>query len=777
MRSHSARLLKFCGTAALFACWLFAPREAWSARQPSATVTPVWVGGTLTSGGSVFYRANVNATNSAPLILDARLTGRRLNVRFPVTTNITAFGQQVITGPSVNIPTNFVGPVRLTMRAKHGSRWLRTTITRFDIGLPQSRVPAATIYEAGFDSLVTMNANVASTNGLGASRTYAWTQTAGPAVTLDDAASATPSFTTLSLTNFVELGHEMGLVGMDSLQVTESTYKFQVLVSDGTLTRTGTVSVISGSTNPAQLTLPLGVRQYFKADTDEHPSFAWTLVSFPSGSVATLGGADTRTPSLVPDKTGAYVIRDDISGDLITVRGATFVGVATCALCHGPNPVVADLGLQDMVTPWSQTGHATFLERALDGQVSAHYNESCLPCHSVGYNKAPGAVHDGFDDLAVSNNWVFPTPLQAGNFAAMPDDVKTMANIQCESCHGPGSAHVGAPSESLNAAVCATCHQDGHYHTRVEQWEQSAHAEPYYELSEEEGTNPSCARCHSPAGFLDTQKGKATVRAQVGQLTCQTCHDPHNVNGYPHQVRVFDTVNAYSGMTFSGAGTSATCMYCHNARRTIALTGSFSSPHGNPASEMLSGQGGQTYGETIANSEHTALLKCADCHMAANPGMSSPDHNKLGDHTFSTSYLDGTNKVEYVAVCNACHGDATSFDYLDPVTGGDFDGDGVVAGVQTEVQNLLDLLKAKLISTGISNVPPARGTSPWNTNSVIGVSQRKAVWNWALVNNDKSKGVHNTSYAVGLLQRSYSNLSTNTGGNTFIVDYPSATLR
>jgi hypothetical protein len=41
--------------------------------------------------------------------------------------------------------------------------------------------------------------------------------------------------------------------------------------------------------------------------------------------------------------------------------------------------------------------------------------------------------------------------------------------------------------------------------------------------------------------------------------------------------------------------------------------------------------------------------------------------------------------------------------------------------------------------------------------------QLEAAYNWLLVNNDGSKGVHNTAYAVGLLKASIADLTARGG--------------
>jgi hypothetical protein len=514
----------------------------------------------------------------------------------------------------------------------------------------------------------------------------------------------------------------------------------------------------------------------------------------------------TRTPSIIPDVEGDYQIRDAVANATITVTGAKFIGVSACAQCHGPSPI-ANVGLRDLVTPWSQTGHATFFQRAIDGLVSDHYNENCLSCHTVGYNKAPTARNDGFDDIATDLNWRFPNPLQIGNFASMFAPLQAKGNIQCENCHGPGSQHPGAKSESLNVAVCATCHQDGHYHTRVEQWERSGHNEGYDEVSKTRGTNASCAHCHAPMGHIDRTKGISPVRTGSGPLTCSVCHDPHNTKQFPEeakQLRIYDTVvlddSVAAPITLTGQGTSASCMFCHNARRSAPPTYASVTtvPHEGTQADVLLGIRASTKVQTVVagvtnllaevtleNSAHQGVAKCIDCHMYPNPGIGQPGHNLMGDHTFSMKNLD--TGEDNLPSCNQCHQGTKPVDKLDFVSigAGDYDGNGTVDGVQTEVDGLLAILKAKMTSSGLTfTASDGVNTGSYSTNPVVRAVQRNAAWNRWLIVRDQSKGVHNTAFTVRLLQWTYTVLSTNapdtvTGelGNSFIQDYPNAKLR
>ena len=118
---------------------------------------------------------------------------------------------------------------------------------------------------------------------------------------------------------------------------------------------------------------------------------------------------------------------------------------------------------------------ASMLERGLDGTLSNHYGENCIGCHTVGYDV--DANNNGFDDFP----FIFPDSLYPGVYnqmLSMYPDAMGRANIQCESCHGPGSEHYGIKSNSrivkqLDADNCAWCHDSGNNHVFPEQWDHS----------------------------------------------------------------------------------------------------------------------------------------------------------------------------------------------------------------------------------------------------------------------------------------------------------------
>ena len=117
-------------------------------------------------------------------------------------------------------------------------------------------------------------------------------------------------------------------------------------------------------------------------------------------------------------------------------RESLFAGEATCRQCH---PAAAAV--------WNPTRHAHAL--ATLERVGKNHDPECLACHVVGYEQG-GYLSQGL------------TP--------------TLANVQCENCHGPSRGHAALPTvrtgqppgASLAAptppteGTCRQCHKGSH---------------------------------------------------------------------------------------------------------------------------------------------------------------------------------------------------------------------------------------------------------------------------------------------------------------------------
>ncbi len=499
------------------------------------------------------------------------------------------------------------------------------------------------------------------------------------------------------------------------------------------------------------------------SDPDEGDSATteWQFTPADGSSAELIEGDSAYFVADVEGKYEVKLVATDSAGAsseaALTVNAATYVGVENCAMCHA-----------DQAEEQAETGHASMLAGGIDGVVSPGYGEGCISCHTVG----PWEGEDGaFDDVMAEVGWTFPETLQEGNWDALQADYPELANlgnIQCENCHGPGSAHMGDPegiATSLSAETCGYCHDAPTHHVKNMQWELSGHSEEEaraftYPIGE---GREGCQPCHSGEAFVDIADGAEEFRMGFQTITCAVCHEPHSDENEA-QVRVVDSVTLPDGTEVSNLGASATCMTCHNGRTTAEEVEEDdpSWPHYSTAAEMNVGVGGYTYGETILDSPHQGIgVGCVDCHMSETPGMDDmgtpdddeddvplPGMNEIGEHTFGMTSEDG---VELVSACAACHGEIETFNLE---ADGDYDGDGTVEGIRDEVQSLLDLLLQAIQDDG----PVWLGHHPY-WEEVTTDAQKAAIYNYMFVAHEGSEGIHNTARAVQLLQVSYRELT------------------
>ncbi len=135
----------------------------------------------------------------------------------------------------------------------------------------------------------------------------------------------------------------------------------------------------------------------------------------------------------------ALELREALAERFDPPQGRSFVGSAKCKTCH---PAAFDV--------WAKSKHGTAfttLQKAEKGELKTpggkarygwpvtHYPD-CVSCHVVGYGTKTGFVS--------------------------PEKTPDLMHVGCESCHGPGSAHMTMPTKATidrgNAATCVTCH-------------------------------------------------------------------------------------------------------------------------------------------------------------------------------------------------------------------------------------------------------------------------------------------------------------------------------
>jgi len=517
-----------------------------------------------------------------------------------------------------------------------------------------------------------------------------------------------------------------------------------------------------------QRSMPLdviGVGQPVYLKSAFEGTYSWSLVA-PDGSSTTLSGTTDREVYLIPDMVGSYVVtlsftdaEGAVTTDEITITGANYVGVGTvggaaasfpaCGTCH-----------MEKVAEWELTGHADMLERGLDGIASSHYGASCIECHTVGFDSL--AVNGGFDDLAGEEGWTFPEALAEGVFAdfvANYPQTAQRANIQCESCHGPGSEHKGSGpiSVSLDDGVCAYCHWEETHHIYPAEWKNGAHGG---EMEPDDHLNSgSCSPCHTAEGFFDvnvseSHESQAPYDTPHGQ-TCVVCHDPHSAEGeyQLRSVEVYTSIDTLTGEAkYASDGTpDHACDVCHHARAGRDVAGT--RPHESHQTDVLNGTIGYRYPDREypeVNAHGTIVEgRCTGCHMAAPEGDRK---YYIGGHTFmmhaEADPEKGLDEEIYLTeACSDCHNIGENLDYH---------------GVQTLVTKLLDEIKALLPVHGEDAPSYLRGAPLYSESDLeagkITVAQMNAAFNWYVFAQDGSKGIHNPALAVAILSDALADL-------------------
>ena len=106
-----------------------------------------------------------------------------------------------------------------------------------------------------------------------------------------------------------------------------------------------------------------------------------------------------------------------------------YVGSQACATCH-----------QKEFDQWAHTSHATAFNTLLT--VGKQFYSECVSCHVTGFK--------------------YDTGYQIGN-----EESKHLAEVGCETCHGPGKQHIRTPLTTnirgeVKNQVCMECHTPSH---------------------------------------------------------------------------------------------------------------------------------------------------------------------------------------------------------------------------------------------------------------------------------------------------------------------------
>jgi len=257
-------------------------------------------------------------------------------------------------------------------------------------------------------------------------------------------------------------------------------------------------------------------------------------------------------------------------------------------------------------------------------------DETCLECHDV-----------VGEEYHLTSHGIYLSG------SAMP------AEGSCQSCHGPGDAHIdsGDPADIINPATmdevngestCLTCHA-GH---EFEDWSSSAHRSAGVRCADchkghvaiedqsQARVSDRCMGCHAEqraAGYMPSHHPVAE-----GKLECNDCHDVHGGSGtfvMDGSVRE-KCFQCHAGMEgpflFEHPPVAEDCSICHT-------------PHGSVANNLLK-QG-----------EPALCLNCHAMHFhAAVEGVDGPFDDPQAPERAGVSTPDAWKRV-MLTKCTQCH--------------------------------------------------------------------------------------------------------------------------
>ncbi len=299
-----------------------------------------------------------------------------------------------------------------------------------------------------------------------------------------------------------------------------------------------------------------------------------------------------------------------------------------------------------------------------------------------------------------------------------------------------GPAGPAGPAGPVAMAACSDCHNDTTLVlARQVQYANSLHGSGF--TFERSGAD--CAICHTSEGFTErVATGSVEIAGDIenpSPVNCRTCHEIHDTYTEADWALTTDkpVKIELTGDTID-LGKGNLCTSCHQPRWSyeiptvgggdVEITSTRFGPHHGPQSTMLMGIGG--YGEFKGTSVHAAVPDaCTTCHMADAYGK------QAGGHTMTMAYEYHGNEIANVAGCESCHSDIEGFDHN---------------GLQTEVQGLVDELKALLVAEGLIT-ESGSGITGTFTSAQVG-----ALWNYKTITEDRSLGIHNPQFTKALLQ-------------------------
>lgn len=437
-----------------------------------------------------------------------------------------------------------------------------------------------------------------------------------------------------------------------------------------------------------------------------------------------------------------------------------------CVDCHDPHVGLHELNPErgNAIRSKCETCHFQETASFANSEIP-HYGSGqveCEDCHMPYAVKSAVGDAERYQGDVRSHLFRINTDPDAQMFSSDGTSANGYLTVEyvCIPCH-PSKDKAWALSyadrvhaQPAGPTTCFDCHGDDNTAVLAaeKQWENSQHSTGE---NIDRASSTSCSYCHSNEGFVTLLETGTRVGVENPTgIGCFTCHAPHSTGSL--QVRTDESYTLENDVTVDYAQGNL-CINCHHSRRDVrdyvydgVEMSSHFGPHHSNQGDMLAGTGGYEYsGVTYSNSPHTIQVEtedgCVACHMEVS------GRYVLGGHSMNLEW----EEEEHTDACDqaGCHGDIGTFDYK---------------GAQTTVEVFLEELREMLHA---ANLLDEEGHPVERV--VATADSAGAVYNYAFVEEDQSRGVHNTAYSVQLLQSSIHFLET-AGGEGISSRWPTS---
>lgn len=222
------------------------------------------------------------------------------------------------------------------------------------------------------------------------------------------------------------------------------------------------ISRLPSEATDAESPMRVSLRQRLKNLEKKRAEFQAASIEIPTGQSTFLWRSVAMEPGLPTDRQieqariaynkSLKTLNMSVDREIPAVaQGAAFyIGTDQCGLCHTAAHEV-----------WKTTAHARAWETLV--QRDKEFDQTCIGCHVVGYERPGGSVIGKVH---------YPATLKVSDNAPAIQWTKDLRNVGCENCHGPGSLHRLAPVDAngrpqniiaqVDESTCVQCHVPEH---------------------------------------------------------------------------------------------------------------------------------------------------------------------------------------------------------------------------------------------------------------------------------------------------------------------------